>query len=192
MEPCEKRQKHVNRTTNESTFKCINKSHEVYGHTVNEDVCYQCPLRVYMHKGPSCKQPKKEVRLEDIKKPCPGCDPITDETLIRALAEKRGPEPITITPDETPDGVVPDYPAVSMQLWLYKEALLRWQRAGRPTRSDEEVEHILETHCKKCDWYDPEQRRCRGCGCRVTDGGMAVINKLRMATERCPHPAKKW
>jgi hypothetical protein len=84
----------------------------------------------------------------------------------------------------------PKYPPLSMQAWLYKEALIRWNKAGRPKRTQEEVAGILETHCKKCDWYDPEQLRCRGCGCKVTDSAFAILNKIKMATEHCPK--EKW
>jgi hypothetical protein len=78
----------------------------------------------------------------------------------------------------------PEYPGMSTQLWLYKEALMRWNRAGRPTRSKEEVEQIHEMKCKPCDWYD--NGRCKGCGCKVTLGAVAVFNKIKMATESCP------
>lgn len=190
MEPCEKRQRLVDSVTKEERFRCIHRDHELFGHTVNEVVCDVCPLRVMLHGGPPCQ--KKHVRLEDIKKPCEGCKPVDDETLIKAFASARYLEEVKISPEDTPDGKIPDYPAMSMQLWLYKEALLRWQRAGRPVRSDEEVDRILNNNCKKCDWYDPEKKRCKGCGCRVTDGGLAAINKIRMATEHCPHPERKW
>jgi len=66
------------------------------------------------------------------------------------------------------------------------EAVMRWNSAGRPTRTDEEVGRILETICKPCSWYDPEKKRCRGCGCTVSTSSIAVANKLKMATEKCP------
>jgi hypothetical protein len=87
-----------------------------------------------------------------------------------------------------------DYPDFSVQLWTYKEALIRWNKAGRPKRTQEEVEEIYTTHCnppgKPCEWYDPEQSRCKGCGCKVTVGSVAVFNKIKMATEQCPKG--KW
>jgi len=84
------------------------------------------------------------------------------------------------------EGPTPEYPALSMQLWLYKEALLRWNQAGRPTRSDEEVKEIHDKYCTHCSWYDKEKKRCKGCGCKVTVGSVAVFNKIKMATEKCP------
>jgi hypothetical protein len=78
-----------------------------------------------------------------------------------------------------------------MQLWFYKEAIIRWNKAGRPKRSDEEVKELLEGHCKAgCSWFDPEKGRCKGCGCAVSEGSLAIFNKLRMGTEHCPQ--EKW
>jgi hypothetical protein len=84
----------------------------------------------------------------------------------------------------------PGYPPITMQVWMYKEALLRWNKAGRPTRTKEEVEHIEGTFCNQpgrpCEWYDPQQKRCKGCGCKVTVGSIAILNKIKMGTEHCP------
>jgi hypothetical protein len=80
----------------------------------------------------------------------------------------------------------PEYPAMSLQLWAYKEAIIKWQKAGRPTRTNEEVQKIHDTHCVGCSWYDPDKKRCKGCGCRVTTGSVAVLNKIKMKTEHCP------
>jgi len=74
----------------------------------------------------------------------------------------------------------------------YTKALLRWARAGFPVRSDDEVRRIYETICKPC----PKHRvvdgvaQCAECGCRLSAKGLAVSNKIKMATETCP--AGKW
>jgi hypothetical protein len=88
---------------------------------------------------------------------------------------------------EFPEGP-PEYPSLTIQALTWKDAVLRWNAAGRPTRTAEEVQEILDKFCntKHCNWYDPDKRRCKGCGCKVTDGGIAVLNKLKMATEHCP------
>lgn len=70
----------------------------------------------------------------------------------------------------------------------YRDALLRWRQAGYPTRTAEEVATIYAEHCGPCDQL--VGNRCRKCGCRVTAKGMAVLNKIKMATESCPD--KKW
>ena len=68
----------------------------------------------------------------------------------------------------------------------YAAALAQWTAAGRPSRPDKEVERIFHQFCKTCDWFDPDKQICRGCGCRVAEGGYAVQNKITMATENCP------
>jgi hypothetical protein len=79
-----------------------------------------------------------------------------------------------------------EYPSVPIQLNNYRLAVTRWIKAGRPKRTDEEINNIYENHCKKCDWYDAKSSRCKGCGCRVVPKGLALVNKLKMATEHCP------
>jgi hypothetical protein len=188
MLPCEKRQKNVKRETNETIYKCINRDCEAFKQVVTEEACSVCPVRVYAIESP-CKQLGKIVTTQE-PEPCDECQPIEDQVLADALA-KTGGFQTELKPEDTPDGEVPDYPPMSLQLWLYKEALKRWHKEGRPVRSEEEVERILKI-CKGCDWYDPDRKRCKGCGCRVTDGGIPITNKLKMATEHCPHPEKKW
>ena len=83
----------------------------------------------------------------------------------------------------------PNYPPLTVQLVTWKTAIEKWRKAGRPKRSDAQVKTILEI-CKTCSWYDPDKRRCKGCGCAVTNGGIAVLNKIRMASESCPQD--KW
>lgn len=72
----------------------------------------------------------------------------------------------------------------------YAAALRRWQKAGRPRRSDEEVERILAIcQSNECGKYDAKSSRCASCRCRV-NSGPAITNKIRMATEDCPK--SKW
>ena len=59
-----------------------------------------------------------------------------------------------------------------------------------PTRSDAEVAAIFATHCRPCEHYDPTAQTCTVCGCHVRQGGAALLNKIKMATERCPKG--KW
>jgi hypothetical protein len=121
---------------------------------------------------------------------------VTDEELRQMLREG-GMDESDLDHDPLEDEIGPlpsDYPPLSMQLWTYKEALIRWNKAGRPTRTQEEVEAIHNTHCNppdgRCEWYDPKQKRCRGCGCKVTVSSIALVNKIKMATEHCPK--EKW
>ena len=81
-------------------------------------------------------------------------------------------------------------PMLSKRLRTYLTALRRWVKAGRPTRTDADVEAILAEHCRPCEQYDAQHQACNECGCRVTAGAVAITNKLRMATETCP--LGKW
>lgn len=139
-----------------TSFRCLNRSCVAWGKAVTDEACGLCPLAANSTK-PNCSEPMKP--LEFVEEP-----------------------PVESIPPEE----VPNYPAMSMQMWLYKEALVRWNKAGRPVRSAEEVEEIITAHCKPCDWYDAEAKRCKGCGCKVTTSSVAVFNKAKMLTEHCP------
>jgi formamidopyrimidine-DNA glycosylase len=102
---------------------------------------------------------------------------MTDEAVVKELKESGM---------STEELSSPDYPALTVQLLAYKEAIIKWKKAGRPTRSKEEVDRIHNNYCLKCDWYDKEKKRCRGCGCKVTKSALAIFNKIKMATEHCP------
>ncbi len=80
----------------------------------------------------------------------------------------------------------PEPPGLVRRAISYAEALAQWTAAGRPERSDKDVEHIFSRFCKCCRWYDRRKNICKGCGCRVADSGYAIRNKIKMATERCP------
>jgi hypothetical protein len=83
------------------------------------------------------------------------------------------------------DGV-PDFPGAAQLVSNYWKAVKRWIAAGRPTRSAEEVKTIHADFCSTCNWYDEESQRCKGCGCSVKPKGIAILNKIEMATEHCP------
>jgi hypothetical protein len=74
--------------------------------------------------------------------------------------------------------------------YRYTRALTRWIKAGRPVRSEEEIERIFETCCAPCEGYDAKTSVCRYCGCRVSLSRTATVNKIAMATEECP--LEKW
>lgn len=174
---CEKRQRVVKKGG--EVFRCLNRNCEAHGQQVIEDQCAVCPMRAYKHVKP-CKphqfNPAQELEARN-----------SELALMKAISTESDDTIVEETPDGSPP---PNYPALSTQMWLYKEALLRWNRAGRPVRSDEEVNSILTNHCQTCDWYDASAQRCKGCGCKVTDSGYAVFNKLKMLTEKCPQG--KW
>lgn len=77
-------------------------------------------------------------------------------------------------------------PNLVQRAMSYAEAVVEWTAAGRPERSDEEVQRIYQHFCKPCKWFDARHSICRGCGCRVADRGFAIFNKIKMATQHCP------
>lgn len=81
---------------------------------------------------------------------------------------------------------IPDFPGVVTLLDNYWLAVKRWITAGKPTRTDNDVKKIHEEFCSRCDWYDSKSKRCKGCGCKVKPEGIALLNKIKMATEYCP------
>jgi hypothetical protein len=87
---------------------------------------------------------------------------------------------------------------MAVRVFNYANALVNWERSGRPTRSDEEVERIIRECCKPCSFFRPVSGKDDGegicghrlCGCRINHSQHAVINKVRMASESCP--IGKW
>lgn len=81
---------------------------------------------------------------------------------------------------------VPKTPSLLRRSMTYAEAVTGWIASGRPERTDEETKRIFAEHCNKCAWYDRDKKICRGCGCKVTNVGHAIVNKIKMATQHCP------
>ena len=102
----------------------------------------------------------------------PGCDP-TKTNLEPRLCRRNCHSKLPATPP------------VRVQVAHYVAAIRRWRKAGRPRRSDAEVDFLLAI-CRACPLYDADKKRCRQRGCRATASKTALVNKLRMATESCP------
>ena len=190
MQPCNKRQKVVKRSKGLTLFRCLNKKCGFYGQEVCGDICSRCPVRSEKHQRP-CRNIARSGP------PVTRVQPVTTQEMIdvtdeqvREMIEEAGLDITDINKAQAKGGTPSNYPPLSMQLWTYKEALIRWNKAGRPTRTKEEVIHIEGSFCnppgKPCEWYDLEQKRCTGCGCKVTVGSIAVLNKIKMGTEHCP------
>lgn len=71
----------------------------------------------------------------------------------------------------------------------YGKAVARWIAAGRPTRSQDEIDALLAI-CQTCRQYNAEYAACAKCGCSVNSQASGLANKLAMATEHCP--LGKW
>jgi hypothetical protein len=74
----------------------------------------------------------------------------------------------------------------------WRLAMQRWKAAGKPERSEKEVERIVNEHCEPCVYYHSRQRQCKLCGCLCRQKGRAEFNKPKMLTERCPLEPPKW
>jgi len=119
---------------------------------------------------PSCVHFTKEVTEEQ----CKLCSrhPEAASTPVRKAAE-----------------TIPQPPGHVRRVITWAQAVAGWVAAGRPERSDEEVQHIFHTFCAgspACSWYDPHEQMCRGCGCGVSNHKHAILNKIKMATQHCP------
>jgi hypothetical protein len=172
--------------------RCVNKKCDSFLEIVESDLCSGCPFKVTnAKKCTNCEAEKVKVSSE------------TSETFTSKDLENAGIDIADVFSGKISSNEVTqalnlkvmaedgkEYPALTVQLMNYQNALRKWQAGGRPVRSPEEIKDILETHCKGCDWYDKEKSRCKGCGCRVSEGGMAIFNKIKMATEHCP--LEKW
>ena len=77
-------------------------------------------------------------------------------------------------------------PGIFRKAMSYAEAVIEWTAAGRPNRSEEEVQRIFHELCQPCKRFDPTKKICLECGCRVADGGFVLLNKIKMATQHCP------
>lgn len=81
------------------------------------------------------------------------------------------------------------YPSGVAQAAKFAAALIKWARAGLPTRTPEEIEERLVI-CQACPHFDGKQERCRKCGCCLGGQRSGWRNKLAYATEECP--IGKW
>ena len=84
----------------------------------------------------------------------------------------------------TPSGENRVQSSVSRKVQKYARAVMGWISAGRPVRSDELTAEIYEKYCKECD--DKKNNSCVLCGCKVSKSKIALVNKIKMATESCP------
>jgi len=174
---CEKRQKVVKRSEGITILRCMNTRCGMHGQVVDEGICSRCPNPVTKHVRPCLSPTRKD----------------TSHVTSQELTEVSDDEVLQMMKDSGMDVEGSEdhkYPQLTVQLWNYKEAFIKWMRAGKPVRTKEEVEHIHTTWCDPCEWYDKQRKRCKGCGCKVTLGSVAIMNKIKMGTEHCPK--NKW
>lgn len=188
MLECRKRQ--VERKNGETTHRCINKKAEAYRQPVDNSICSQCPVRVIADKQ-KLKHAKKSTQSLPIVEDSgyPACEfrintgelkcgvtglPVNQEICNRCVKD---------TKDETPN--------LFQKAVNYSKAVRRWIAAGRPVRTQEEIDKIYDEHCSGCAMFIDGV--CNSCGCPASRDQPPLRNKLKMATEACPlgrFPAK--
>jgi hypothetical protein len=188
MIECKKRQKVI--SNGKISHRCLNRECELYGQKV-DTICNDCPLNRLNGAGWGGPCSRRQVLTEDTaichgvskevaRQECNAClvelatFNLQPDIIIRQYREHES----EIEKDK-------DYPSLLTQVNNYRLSVTRWIKAGRPTRTEGEIERLFII-CKKCDWYDVKTSRCKGCGCRVVPKGLAIVNKLKMATEHCP------
>jgi len=124
---------------------------------------------------------------------CPVCDPSKQRTQKRVSWRNCITDPPGDLESELQAaGVVPGRHATT-ELWSsWRIAVARWRDAGKPVRSDAEMDACLSV-CRTCEHYDTRAGLlgyCRVCGCNVSRIAIGPLNKIRMATETCPKA--KW
>ena len=80
----------------------------------------------------------------------------------------------------------PEPPNWMIRGWNFTQAMSRWVSAGRPMRTQAEIDERLAI-CQSCDQLRGDQ--CSKCGCTCVQTNQ-VINKLALSTEKCP--LGKW
>lgn len=98
---------------------------------------------------------------------------------------------------------VPQLPPLAEQVRTFAAALAKWQAAGRPRRTEEEMA-TLQAICEGCEMHMREEKKCGLCGCHLSSTTMTFLlqmadapGKLQARTEKCPYvsdefPNGKW
>lgn len=82
-------------------------------------------------------------------------------------------------------------PGIVRKAGRYTASVARWIAAGRPTRSQDEIDALLAI-CQGCEHFSAEASACRLCGCNLNNQRSGLTNKLAMATEHCPDTPPRW
>lgn len=107
-----------------------------------------------------------------------------DENGVEKNSEKIGE---ILFPSSASSKKSVDMPTLFQQARNLTWALLRWGRSGFRTRSEADIEKILEI-CKGCQFYNAVKQRCSKCGCNCNNNNL--VNKIALASESCPEG--KW
>ena len=133
------------------------------------------------------RYPLNRDRIRKAKQPLTEVAAKVAETHANKRAEQFAMTAVSSDPTKEPktlDGYFNlEYPTNARMARSFTDATARWWKAGRPTRTDEEVDDILENKCKPCKYYDDTKNkpRCKICGCALQKSG--IVSKLKMKTE---------
>ena len=81
-------------------------------------------------------------------------------------------------------------PPLLERIKSYREELKKWEEAGKPYRSKQEIERIFNTYCRDCEFLTTlmGQTTCDICGCFLNKS--LTLNKIALGTTKCPKD--KW
>jgi hypothetical protein len=168
--------------------RCINNASSFFTLPVVESQCSSCPVAVLMRDRRPCSEKLEQAPLIANPISPPGF-PACTERRADGSEYKCGVTGLPVDPEicnrcnrETHAEVQ----GLGSKMFGYFDAIRRWIAAGRPVRSDEEVERIFTNECLKCDRFDAETQTCNSCGCALKMAGTPLTNKIKMASERCP------
>ncbi len=163
--------------------------------TLNADDLWQCPTCGWVYPHKSDKPPRRN---------CPATrKPLTQEQSNAQRAAEGVFYGVPLTPEEIASRKVEAkrQEAEAIELgkslgWTFEDAihwaaaLVRWQKAGRPQRSNDEVKSIVKI-CEACEEYKADEMRCQICRCGVSrKSKLPIFNKAALETEHCPQ--QKW
>lgn len=83
-------------------------------------------------------------------------------------------------------------PEVIEMIKRYTNAQVKWYKAGKPLRTDEEIKEIFSI-CQSCQHFKKDLigSKCNICGCRL-HSTRKKVNKIAMSTESCPDNPPRW
>lgn len=190
MVNCNRRQREIYKGTKQ--FRCVNPDSKNFGSVIPDAICAACPFVI--HKTKTCKEIRKTRKQEEHKLPVLNLQPGYPECPYRYTCTDAKTLKCSITNLRVDPGICARCDKetrkrtakLGTKIVNYFGAIRRWVASGRPRRTQEEIESLFETHCKRCKRYDQNNHACQNCGCQVSTDSEPLDNKLAMATEHCP------
>ena len=115
---------------------------------------------------------------------CKNCDFIYNRNVAKPPYKKC---------DRYPDGLVDMPQDIVSNIYRYLHEREIWKKAGKPYRSDEEIERIFKV-CEECEHFNKKSEQlgsCNICGCYLKSQSKS-FNKIAWSTTFCPAVPPKW